>query len=251
MGKEGLIVTEDPESLRAQVLETLPEYQIRPENPIIRGLSYGPDYIEFVHQCHNLGDRWMRVKGDEVYIEGGAGLTIEDKETMGPGLVRIDLVDEWETTAGYAAAMLYDPRWLLARLKDLELTHKETTEELKGNLYPHELGIMPLELESLRRDVEGWSQEELIQGLIEVDTNFPRGRSAEQLQRLKEEYLQLSEEELREKAIKEATKPWGFLVEVDRRNLPISITQIEGFLILMPEETGETIRFNYIRLPTQ
>lgn len=247
MAHERLKNPEDPELLRVSILETLPKYQIHPDGIEIPGLSYGPDYIEFIHKCHDHGDRFMRVQGNEVHIEG-AGLSF-GQQKLDQGFTRIDTIDRWEAFAGYFVAMMYDPRWLLERLKDLKTEQTGNHKTLKGNLHTAE--YLPTSVEQIMHQLERQSKEQIIQdGQRSADTHLKLGFMSQeqykQRQTLLEEYAQLPEEELRQRVVKDYIKPWEFVIGIDEKNLPISVTSKEA--LGMMDGEMESVRFSYTQL---
>ena len=105
---------ENPEAFRAGVIETLKDYEISlvtpPGMPDIPALTYNPDGISYIREGYDSGSGYevMEVRGDKVYIHG----------------VLMTGVDDWEAVAGYMAAIIFDTRWAIARIKDLQTSRE-------------------------------------------------------------------------------------------------------------------------------
>lgn len=160
-GEERELPNPEAELLRSQVLEALKAYEIAPVVPFdIQRLRYAPDYFEFLHNCHDLRGRLIRVVDDQVYVED------VDAE---PGFHRIDHLKELEAMSARFTALFYDPRWLISRLKDLEIAQEAGGRFLKGNIYPAEVGfVMKQPLDQL----EGQSKEQLLKAEVKKPWEF-------------------------------------------------------------------------------
>lgn len=224
MRQEALGEERDPEIIRTNIMEVLGRHEITPVGPGVPKLvRYHPDYFEFWHECHNMGDRLMRIAGNEVYVEGGRGLRAGDRE-LASGFHRLDSLEEeapWETISGRFTALLYDPRWLINRLQDLSLDQEGVHTVLKGSIDPVEQDIMPT-LSSPKGFV-GDKEEEIIQGIVEQQEVIFETLSPEERAAKFTEYQQLGLDELKMRVYKDIFSAWQFRITLDDRSLPIFV----------------------------
>jgi len=112
---------------------------------VLMSLRWNKNSFEFLHPCCS-GTHPMKVVLDtnEVYMGG----------------LRIDELDDWEATAGYFSAMLFDPRWLVKWLRDITVSElSDGLLLLRGNIYPIQCGLFG---KVILRDLEKKNKEQMI-----------------------------------------------------------------------------------------
>lgn len=183
----------------------------------------------------------MRVKGDEVYMD------------FGEGLQRIDTVDEWETFAGRITALMMDPRWLIARLEDLEINQENGNIQLKGNFYPGKNGLVSQEL--LKR-LETEPKDSILREFqlsldIQSDDDDLTAEEQKKAKQKLQEYEQLSVEDIKELIRTDMLRPYDFTIVIDKRLLPISIKIPTGLLRSLTSQENPEVEVSFSYAPTQ
>ena len=126
---------------------------------------------------------------------------------------------------------------------------------MKGNFYPLDYGKISGEDQRpapvVRRDVlleELGGEDDKPDSDTDVSFEERAARRNADVARGEEKYGHLSDEELRQKIFEKRTQPWGLLITIDERNLPVSITPLTNPLKeTAQEEIGGSSHFRYER----
>lgn len=246
----GFIDIETPEGVRAAVLQSLGQHEILPRGAQLPpSINYDPGCFEFLHECHDCGNRMMRVVGDAVLMEGGRGLMGEDGQPVPDGFH--ELHDGWEEISGRVQAMFYDPRWLIARLEELSVTSQSGNRlSLSGKLPPEKLGMRigaegPLaHLVGYSRTQEGfeWARQEFLAGFEQAqDVGYLPG----EVSRFVDELQQLREEEIPGWVDRFLKRPYIFQIGLNAEFLPTTVVASQNAgIVPFP---AEGITFEYRR----
>ncbi len=235
---------ENPEAFRAGVLTAINNYDIHVANVEIPGERYGEDFMEFTTNSSVMGDV-RTVVGHETDVSvDGTNLADIDGNHIGDRMVMINDDDPWETRQAILRATMFDPRFTLKALEDVKVLKNGN---LSGTIDPTKIGYS--NEKDFDDDFDNKTLVEITETFLECVGEPSWGVISEEnytkALELAKQFENLSAEEIKKIIKRELDKPWEFEIELDNRNLPISIIPKTDPLLSMSQAMGGKTTFEY------